>query len=433
MQEGREIYMLGKRFRTTIHHAVIGMSLLTVIAALSADAQFNGTVLHTFTASPDGAFPGPIIRDAHGNIFGTTYSGGLASCGEGTCGTIFRIDPAGNESVVFAFSGGSQGDNPIATLAEDSAGNLLGTTEGDGFFGLSVAYEVNTSRQETILAPNAPTGGELDSPLLVGANGNIYGMTPYGGDDSCGNNNFGCGELFSITPSDEFTMLHAFTGPDGIRPEGGLVEDANGNLYGAAFAGGDENCKTIGFQYPNDPNNRETGCGTVFELGADGTFSVLHTFSGKTDGSGPLGLIIDSEGNLYGIAQNGGIHQGNGSTYGLGTIFKLATTTGTFSTLFEFTPRIYQDQRYVGQLVRDMEGNLYGIQQLGGANNTGCLFRINPSGEYTNLFDFDVEIDGKNEDGFMALGLALGSHGDFYTSMTNGGSTGLGTVFHITP
>ena len=430
--------MLNKRFcrtihRVAIHRVAIVMSLLTVIAALPANAQYTGTVLHTFTASPDGAFPGPIIRDAQGNLYGTSYSGGLASCGYGTCGTIFKIDPAGNETLVFDFPGGSDGDNPIATVTEDAAGNFYGTTEGDGYFGLSVIYEVNASGQETVLVPNAQTGGALDSPLLLGADGNIYGMTPYGGDYSCGYDNSGCGMLFEITPSGEFTMLHAFAGSDGIRPEGGLVQDSKGNLYGAAFAGGNENCETIGFQYPYDPNNNETGCGTIYEVAANGTFTVLHTFTGKTDGSGPLGLIIDSEGNLYGIAQNGGNHQGNGTIYGLGTIFKLATTTGAFSVPFTFTPQIYQDSRYASHLVRDSEGNLYGAQQFGGANNTGCLFRINRSGKYSDLYDFDMQIQGRNQDGFWAVGVALGSQGDFYTSMIYGGSAGFGTVFHITP
>ena len=426
--------MLDNRFCGIIHRMAIVTLLLTAIAALPANAQYKGTVLHTFTASPDGAFPGPIIRDAQGNVYGTSYSGGLASCGYGTCGTIFKIDPKGNETVVFDFSGGSAGDNPIAPVTEDAKGHLYGTTEGVGYFGLSVIYEVKPSGQETVLAPNAQTGGALDSPLLLGGDGNIYGMTPYGGDYNCGYDNSGCGMLFQITPSGKFTMLHAFAGSDGVRPEGGLVQDSNGNLYGTAFYGGDSKCMTTGFQYPFDPPDYDqNGCGTIYKVDTSGNFTVLYTFTGKKVGGGPLGLIIDSEGNLYGIAQNGGIYKGNGQLYGLGTIFKLDTTTGAFSVLFSFTPKIYQDTLYASHLVRDSEGNLYGAQQMGGAHNTGCLFRVDTSGKYKDLYDFDEQTDGKNQDGFWAVGVASGSQRDFYTSMIMGGSTGFGTVFHITP
>ena len=196
--------MLNKRFCSTIHRIAIVTLLLTLIAALPSNAQVYA-VVHAFTGAPDGVYPSPIIRDAQGNLYGTTYGGGLTSCGDGYgCGAIFKIDPQGNETIVFGFPGGSAGSNPIATVTEDAAGNLYGTTEGTGFFGLSVIYEVTPSGQETILAPNAETGGALDSPLLVDTNGNIYGMTPYGGDYNCSSDNGGCGMLFRITPSGEF-------------------------------------------------------------------------------------------------------------------------------------------------------------------------------------------------------------------------------------
>ena len=427
--------MLDKRFRRTIPRVAIVMSLLTVIAALPANAQYTGTVLHTFTGTPDGVYPSPIIRDAKGNLYGTTYGGGLSSCGDGLgCGAIFKIDPQGNETIAFGFPGGSLGSNPIADVTEDAEGILYGTTEGSGFFGLSVLYKVSPSGRETVLVPNAQIGGAVDTPLLLGANGNIYGMTPYGGDYNCSPDNGGCGTLFSITPGGEFTVLHTFTGSDGVRPSGGLIEDSSGNLYGITVYGGDSNCISVGIQYPNDPPDYDqSGCGTIYKLDTSGNFTVLHTFTGTGDGAGPLGLIIDSEGNLYGVAENGGLHEGNGQTIGLGTIFKLDTTTGAFSVLYSFTPKTYPDSFFASHLVRDSEGNLYGAQQMGGAHNTGCLFRINTKGKYTDLYDFDLQIGGTNTDGWWAVGVVLGSHGDFYTSMSTGGFTGWGTVFHITP
>lgn len=428
--------MLRKRFisvRTTLI-ALFTLSVLGAVAVQPVQAQ-NYTVVHAFTAAPDGAYPNPIIRDAQGNLYGTTFYGGLASCGFGLCGTVFKIDPAGNETVFFSFPGGAAGSNPIATVTEDAAGNLYGTTEGTGFFGASVIYKIDPSGQETVLAPNAPTGGAVDSPVLVDANGNLYGMTPYGGDYSCGYDNEGCGSLFKLTPSGKYTVLHSFVGSDGIRPDGGLVQDAKGNLYGVTFYGGDLNCETTGYQYPFDPPDYDTGgCGTIYELSVDGEFTILHTFTGPSDGGGPLGLIIDSEGNLYGITQNGGLYEGNGEIYGLGTIFKVDTTTGDFSVLFSFTPEVSETQLFVDHLVRDSKGNLYGAKQFDGAHNTGYLFRLDTEGSFADLYDFPEEAAG-TPDGFFPVGIVLGSHHDIYGSMNLAGFEGecCGTIFHITP
>ena len=426
--------MVRERFsinvRNTLAIALFTLFLLAPVIVQPAQAQ-TYTVVHTFTGTPDGINPSPMIRDAQGNLYGTTYAGGLASCEGGACGTVFKIDPAGNETVLFSFPGGAAGSNPIATVTEDAAGNLYGTTEGDGFLGLSVIYKIDPSGQETILDPNAETGGSLDSPLFVDRKGDLYGMTPYGGDYSCGTDDEGCGMIFRLTQSGNFTMLHAFVGSDGIRPEGGLVQDSKGNLYGVAFYGGDLSCKSTGFQYPYDPGNYEPGCGTIFKLDVHGNFTILHTFSGPGDGAGPAGLIIDSAGNLYGIAQSGGDEI---DIYGLGTIFKLDTTTGDFSVLFTFEPPTTNSNGYANHLVRDSKGNLYGAKQFDGAHNTGCLFRIDTQGNYTDLYDFAQQTQGTPE-GFYPVGLVLGSAHDIYGSMFYGGEgfPGSGTIFHITP
>jgi len=406
--------------------------MLLCLAAITSQLQAQTySVFHAFTGAPDGAYPSAIIRDAEGNLYGTTYAGGLTACSghSGACGTVFKIDPEGNETVVFAFPGGAAGSNPIATVARDAAGNLYGTTEGDGFLGLSVIYKIDPSGQETVLVPNAQIGGSLDSPLLVDGKGNLDGMTPYGGDYNCASG-FGCGMLFRITQTGTFTMLHAFSGSDGIRPEGGLIQDSKGNLYGVAFYGGNSKCATTGFQYPEDPGNYQAGCGTIYKLDIDGKFSILHTFTGPDDGGGPLGLIIDSENNIYGIAQNGGDDPPN--LYGLGTIFKVDTTTAAYSVLYTFTPPTSNSTGYASHLVRDSEGNLYGAKQYDGAHNTGYLFRVDTKGNYTDLYDFAEQTQG-SPDGFFPVGLVVGSTHDVYGSMFLGDAEVLGTIFHITP
>lgn len=437
--------MLQERFsihvRNTYALSLIALLLATAVAVLPAQAQ-TYTVLHDFTAAPDGALPNPIIRDAHGNLFGTTKDGGLPSCGLGTCGTVYKIDSAGNYTILYDFEGGGNGSNPDAGLVSDAAGNLYGTTQGNGFIGgASVVFKVDPNGQETtLLVADTANAGSLDSPLAVDAHGNLYGMSPFGGEPNCGwnSNGLGCGTLFRLTPNGKFTVLHVFDGTDGMQPEGGVVLDGKGNLYGSANFGGERSCESAGYGY------FEPGCGTIYKLDSSGNFTVLHTFGGKGDGSFPLGVIIDSAGNLYGIAQNGGDITGD-YIYGLGTVFKV-DTSGNFSVLFTFAPcneppcsgGQVRNAVYASHLIEDSRGNLYGLEQFNNcAKAGGCLFRIDPKGNITDLYDFEGENEGP--DGSTPMGVVFGSNDDVYGSMFIGGASngggdctyGCGTVFHL--
>jgi uncharacterized repeat protein (TIGR03803 family) len=414
---------------------IITLLALLVIGAVTTPVHAQTyTVLHAFTASPDGAIPNPIIRDAHGNLYGTTKYGGLASCGEGSCGTVFKIDSAGRESVLYNFEGGSNGTNPVAGLVQDAAGNLYGTTQGNGFIGgQSVIFKVNPKGQQTVLyVADDSKASSLDSPLALGPDGNLYGMSPYGGHVNC-NKGTGCGTLFKITPRGKFTVLHAFTEKEGIQPEGGVVLDGKGNIYGTAIHGGKLACDFPGWGQP-----RGTGCGTIYKLDSNGALTVLHSFTGPKDGSYPLGLTIDFAGNLYGIAESGGdVIKKTNYAYGLGTVFKV-DTSGKFSVLFTFTPNTTRNAVYATHLAMDSKGNLYGLQQYNNCTKGGgCLFRIDSKGKYTDLYDFEGL--GEGGDGFLPVGVVFGSHGDVYGSMFIGGvdepdcTNGCGTVFHLDP
>jgi uncharacterized repeat protein (TIGR03803 family) len=432
--------------RNTRAVALLALLLAVVVAARPARAQ-TYTVLHAFAAGTDGAVPGPIIRDAQGNLYGTTRFGGIPSCGEDTCGTVYKVDSAGNETVLYRFEGGSNGSDPIAGLVRDAAGNLYGTTQGNGFIGgAAVAFKLDPNGQETSFDIASPNACCFDSPLALDAQGNLYGMSPFGGVPNCNLNSFqlGCGTLFKLSPTGEFTVLHIFNGLDGMQPEGGVVLDGKGNLYGTANFGGDLTCESLGYGY------REPGCGTVYKLDSSGKLTVLHSFTGRVDGSFPLGVIIDSAGNLYGIAQNGGDEvNGDNSEYGNGTVFKV-DANGQFSVLFTFIPCTQppctqgqvRNPVFASHLVRDSGGNLYGLEQSNDcAKGGGCLFRIDTKGNLTDLYDFEGENEGP--DGFTAMGVVLGSDGDVYGSMFLGGppetacaddgfTNGCGTVFHLT-
>jgi uncharacterized repeat protein (TIGR03803 family) len=168
-------------------------------------------------------------------------------------------------------------------------------------------------------------------------------------------------------------------------------------------------------------------------LSSDGKYTVLHRFSGKADGANPLGVIQDAEGNLYGTASFGGDPDCYQSV-GCGTIFKV-DASGKFSVLFTFTPDIMPEPSFAIHLLRDPEGNLYGVNQIGGANFSGFLFRIDPSGKFTNLFSFPST--SHVPDGSVPMGVTRDSAGNFYGTMLIDGSRtncgfGCGTVFKIT-
>jgi uncharacterized repeat protein (TIGR03803 family) len=265
------------------------------------------TVLHSFSGS-DGAHPtASLVRDAAGNLYGTTFYGGTASCG---CGTVFKIDTTGAETVLYSFTGGTDGKFPAGRLLPDSVGNLYGTaSEGGavncgrfGMYGCGVVFKVDSSAHETVLYSftGGADGGQPLAGLIRDSAGNFYGTTFSAGNLSrpCALNN-GCGVVFKLSKADQETVLYTFTnGTDGANPTADLARDSAGNLYGTTKLGG-------------------AGYGVVFEI-QGGSESALYTFQGSNDGAGPLaGLIRDSSGNLYGTTSFGG-----SATEGV--VFKLA-------------------------------------------------------------------------------------------------------------
>lgn len=418
--------MLWRKFPANLRNArAIAVLVLAVLATPTAQARiFN--LLHGFTNVPDGGNPGPLIQDAQGNLYGTTIWGGASCAGGGyTCGTVFKVDSAGNETVLYRFGGHEDGANPVAAVVRDSAGNLYGTTVGNGSIpAVSTIFKVDPNGQETVLYrfKGGTDGCCADSPLVLGGTGSLYGTSPYGGNIGCGPHGLGCGTLYKLNTQGTFRAIHTFTGSDGIQPEGGLVGDANGNLYGTTLLGGDFKC----------PSFYGYGCGTVFKLGKNGEESVLYTFTGEADGSMPLGVIQDSSGNLYGISSLAGDFA-CAAPSGCGTIFKV-DSSGKFTVLYTFTPTDIGTPYYASHLVRDSKGNLYGA-----ASFDGFLFRLNSRGNFKNIYTFP---SGGSPDGSQPDGLIRDSGGTFYGSMSvsgppdcgpSGSGEGCGTVFQLTP
>ncbi len=326
--------------------------VLATGAATRAQAQ-TFTVLHSFTGPPDGAFPSAeLLMDAAGNRYSTTSDGGIFGFG-----TVFKLDPSGNETVPYSFKGGSDGAFPSAGLVMDAAGNLYGTTGFGGAPNAGTVFKLDPSGNKTVLYSfkggsdgNVPVAG-----LIMDAAGNVYGTTQDGG--SGGGCSFGCGTLFKLDPAGNETVLHSFTGSpgDGGRPVAGLIMDTAGNLYGTTAEGGSGTCTVIN-------GVPVSGCGTVFKLDPAANETVLHSFTGGSDGTQPLAaLIFDQAGNLYGTTELGG-------SFGSGTVFKL-DPSGNETVLHAFTGGNDGAAPLFAGLIMDIAGNLYGTTQNGGVSS----------------------------------------------------------------
>jgi len=171
--------------------------------------------------------------DAAGNLYGTTFAGG-----SGAQGTVFKLDTSNHQTVLYSFTGGGDGGNPTAGLISDAAGNLYSTTAGGGASGQGTVFKLDTSNHETVLYSftGGSDGGGPMGGLVRDAAGNLYSTTSQGG---IGCAPLGCGTIFKIDTSNHETVLYSFTsGSDGAAPMAGLVMDADGNLYGTAYQGG---------------------------------------------------------------------------------------------------------------------------------------------------------------------------------------------------
>jgi len=247
----------------------------------------------------------------------------------------------------------------------------------------------------------------------------LYGVTGDGGGTGCGG--AGCGTVFKLTSQGAETILYSFTGgANGYYPDGNVIADKRGNLYGTTYYGGNTRCGG-------------NGCGTVYRLAADGTETVLHAFSGGRDGAAPLSSLVESKGKYYGTTTQGGTR--DCGPYNCGTVFEIAAT-GEERVVHRFPGGA--DGAYPGSsLIADAGGNLYGTTELGGGSGcsgSGCgtVFKIAPDGVETVLHAFAGGSDGSGP----SSSLIQDASGNLYgTTAIGGGSScqgfGCGTVFKI--
>jgi uncharacterized repeat protein (TIGR03803 family) len=250
------------------------------------------TEAYAFSTSTDGGGPtGSLVADQEGNLYGTTTVGGSPR----VCGVVFKLDPDGKESELYAFKDFPDGCQPVGGLVQDKAGNFYGVTYAGGVYTYGSVFKVDRTGKEKVLYSFKQKGdGEYpEGPVALDTTGNLYG---------------GAGEvIFKLDKAGHETVLHSFTGPpDGSGSVGGVILDSIGNVYGVTVQGGSGSlCSTY-------------GCGTVYKVDTNGKETVLYSFTGKSDGLFPrAGLVMDGLGNLYGTTYNGG----NSSSCGV--VFKL--------------------------------------------------------------------------------------------------------------
>jgi uncharacterized repeat protein (TIGR03803 family) len=280
------------------------------------DPAGKETILHYFPKnSKDGIAPDGVVLDSAGNLYGTTIEGPGSGCGYG-CGVIFKLNKVGKETITTRFN--ERGYWQPGYLVRDAAGNEYGVTgvgggDGCGGIGCGAVFKVDTAGKLTVLYAfqGGSDGISPNGNVVLDKAGNLYGVTWEGGNTSACPPS-GCGTVYKIDKTGKETVLHRFSLRDGFLPYGGLVLDSQSNLYGTTFAGG-ANC------LPG-------GCGTVYKLDETGKETVLYSFSGGTDGEQPMaGLVRDGSGTLYGTTIDGGYTGGTGLCFpiGCGVVFKL--------------------------------------------------------------------------------------------------------------
>jgi uncharacterized repeat protein (TIGR03803 family) len=312
------------------------------------------SVIYSFAGGTDGAHPvGGLTWHPYSRFFfGTTVVGGTANGG-----TIFAVNPTGSEGVLYSFKGGADGANPYSSLVfvDDSVhlGDFYGTTYNGGAFGYGTVFKFHFGNGTESVLHNFnsafPTqDGSYPYAGLVLRHGIFFGTTTLGGASNIGT-------VFSMTQGGTYAVLHSFKGgaQDGQSPYGGVVFDTSGNLYGTTYLGGTHNA------------------GTVFVIPAVGKETVLHHFYRlSTDGSNPYAGLIRVGNKLYGTTYRGG-------SAGGGTVFKI-TLAGVETVLHSFTGGTADGANPYSDLLLGASNTFYGTTLHGGTSNIGTVFKLIP-------------------------------------------------------
>jgi uncharacterized repeat protein (TIGR03803 family) len=396
------------------------LAIFATVALMFDVASASSTkVIYAFAGGNDGEYlDTDLVIDSAGNLYGSTVQGGTSSSG-----TVFKVSPSGNHTVLYSFTGGADGGEPYKGVTLDSKGNIYGTavTGGGGSCegGCGVVFKLtkNSDGTWTQTVIHQFTGGSdgsgPGSGLTFDQQGNLYGMTPTGGT-------YGLGTVYQLQPQSGGTwnlnVIHTFTGGnDGSSASAGrLIFDRAGNIYGVTTVGG------------------ANGKGVVFEISYSGgawTLNPLYAFKDQPDGALPYGgLIFGNDGNLYGTTYYAGVHD-------WGTVYKLTRASGTWKETVLYSFKNGADgASAISTLVTDKAGNLYGTSSEGGTGcSCGVIFKLAPNGNGGWTESVPYRFPGSPGAGFSYNGMVAGTDGSFYGATTHGGAANDGTVYKFTP
>jgi hypothetical protein len=343
--------------------------------------------------------------------------------------------------VIHNFSDGVGGNSPYSAITIGPGGHMYGTTlfGGDNqsfycYYGCGIVYDIHKSGSSwtftTLHEFLIQEGTNPHSGVIIGQDGALYGATLEGGLQGSDCDVAGCGTVYKLQPSLtapltplsfwNLTDLYEFTGGDNDgASSSSLVQDQAGNIYGADGGG---------------PDN----CGLVYQLSRNGGYWTFHEiYSGfycpdGNVGIDPGGLLVDNEGNLYGVTGSGGHGTCPYGRDGCGTVFKLTHTDGGWvgSTLYEFNGPT--DGAYPGGLVMDRAGNLYAGTEMGGLYGGGTVWELSPSGGGWTFQVLHSFTSSENIAGVVGR-LAIDSAGSLYGCTMSEGLYGYGNVFKLTP
>lgn len=385
---------------------LFALALSCISLPITSTAQ-TFTILANFDGSNGSQPVAALVQGLDGSFYGPTTAGGAYSGG-----TVFKVTQQGTLTAIYSFcaqSGCPDGRQADSQMIQALDGNFYGTTTFGGINdNYGTVYKITAEGKlktlyEFCSQSNCSDGAYLYGGIIQATNGNFYGTTNEGGDLTCFAP-YGCGTVFKLTPTGVLTTLYSFHTGDGQSPFAGLVQARDGNFYGTTGYGG------------------AYGYGTVFKITPSGAYTTLYSFCAQTfctDGSLSYGpLIQGTDGNLYGMTENGGTVQ-----FG-GTIYKI-TPAGILTTLHNFS--ISDGSGPDDALVEAVDGNFYGTTVAGGDYNVGTAFKISPSGVFSTLISFGVPTTG----GTYPSGLIQSTDGNFYGIAEAGGANNDGLVFRL--
>ncbi len=386
----------------TAYRMLVALTLCAA-ATISTHAQTFSNLASFDGSNGSGPWYTSLVQGTDGMFYGSTRVGGTYGSG-----TIFKVSTTGTITVLHNFCAKNNcpdGRGPIGALILGANGDFYGTTEfGGGKADKGTVFKITSAGKLTTLATfNGTNGANPYAGLVQGTNGDFYGTTNGGGA-----NTNSSGTVFKITPGGTLTSLHSFSySVDGAEPYGALAQATNGDFYGTTYQGGPT-----------------SAYGTLFKITADGTLTTLHNFV-STDGAYPEGALVQAaNGKLYGTTYMGGA---NCAPYGCGAIFE-ASLAGDVTLFYSFAATGGTEP--VSGVIQATDRNFYGTTVYTGSGETGygTVFEITAGGTPSPLHTFtDTDTDGAT----VSDGLVQGTDGSFYGTTYEGGSDNIGTVFNV--